>query len=354
MKRLKQLFEMLPNVDTLVITSEKNRMYFTSFKSTFGYLLLNRKGNIFITDYRYYEMALCLTEYGIEVVPAGSGKMTEVLLASLNKYNTKTVGYEDTEMTVRDFENFKLKLENYTLVPVGKEIAEVRVNKTEEELQIITKAQEITDKTFSKILKFIKCGMSEVDIAIEMEHQIKLLGGDGTAFDTIIASGENSSKPHAHPTQKLLHNGDAVTIDFGARYKGYCSDMTRTFFIGEPSAKLLSIYNTVLNAQQLALNAIKPGVICNTIDKIARDHIAENGYGEYFTHNLGHGVGIDIHESPAFGMTNESILQPNTVITVEPGIYITGLGGVRIEDMVIVTKDGINDLTKSSKEIIIL
>lgn len=354
MKRLNKLFELLPDIDSFVITSEKNRMYFTNFKSTFGYLVLNRKGNIFITDYRYYEMAQYLTGFGIEVVPAASGKINETLLNALNKFNTKTIGYEDTEMTVNDFESFKVKLEGFSLHPIGKEIAQIRIDKTEEEIGYITSAQAITDKVFSKILKFVKEGMTELDIAVEIEHQIKLLGGDGTAFDTIVASGVNSSKPHAHPTTKVICKGDAITLDFGARYKGYCSDMTRTFFLDEPDAKLLNIYNIVLNAQQLALEAVKPGIVCNTIDKIARDFIADNGYGEFFTHGLGHAVGINIHERPAFSPNCEDILQPNTVITVEPGIYVVGLGGVRIEDMVVVTKNGINDLTTSTKEIIIL
>jgi Xaa-Pro aminopeptidase len=261
MKNTNKLFELAVGVDAILVTSQKNRFYFTGFSSTAGYLLLTKTHNIFITDFRYGEMASSLQKDGIEVI-INSGKATfETLNKKCNEYNVKTIGFEDTEMTVAEYAQLKNEFPGFSFMGVGNYINKVREIKTEEELGYIMKAQSITDKVFKYMCNFIKPEMTELDLAVELECQIRKNGGDVLAFDTIIASGENSSKPHAHPTMKKIQNGDPVTMDFGAKYNGYCSDMTRTIFVGKPSAQMKNIYEIVLKAQNNALNNLKPGLL---------------------------------------------------------------------------------------------
>ena len=355
MKNTDRLFE-LSKVDAALIISEKNRLYFTGFASTFGYLVLMRDNkNIFITDPRYYEMAQSLEADGVEVIQISNGiSATDTLVEIFNQYGIKTVGYEDTELTVSEHSDLKAKLKGFKLAPVGKEINYVRSFKTTEEIEYIKKAQSITDIAFSKILDFIKPGVTEKDIAIELEYIMMKNGAEGLAFDTIIASGVNSSKPHAHPTDKVIETGDPVTMDFGARYHGYCSDMTRTVFVGEPSEELRKIYNVVLLAQKMGINNAYNGMTGKEFDSFCREVIKSNGYGDYFTHSTGHSLGIDIHETPTASMRSTDTISAKQFITCEPGIYIPGVGGVRIEDLLLVEQDSVIDLTTSDKNIIIL
>ena len=224
--------------------------------------------------------------------------------------------------------------------------------KTEEELTYLARAEEIGDKAFEKLLKVVKPGMTELEVAAELEYLMKKEGAEDLSFNTIIASGLNSSMPHAIPGYKKLEVGDFVTCDFGCKYKGYCSDMTRTFVLGKASEKQKEIYNVVLKAQLAGLAAVKAGVSGSSVDKVSRDIIAEAGYGEYFGHGLGHSVGLFIHESPRLSPSDDTILQAGMIETVEPGIYVPGFGGVRIEDMVVVTEDGCRNLAHSPKELI--
>jgi len=355
MKDTKRLFELCSGVDAILVTSQKNRFYFTNFSSTAGYLLLSKKGNVFVTDFRYAEMAAPLKNEGVEVIITEAGRTSgQIINEKIDEFGIKTMGFEDTEMTYADYQRYKAAFEKVELVPVGKDIEFVRRYKTQEELDNIAKAQAITDKVFDHMLTVIKPGLTEIDLAVELECTIRRLGGDGIAFDTIIASGENSSKPHAHPTTKKIVNGDPVTMDFGAKFNGYCSDMTRTVFVGSVSDEMKKIYETVLAAQMNVLNNMKPGMTGKELDALARDLITEAGYGQYFQHSTGHSLGLDIHESPNLSSLCDIIFEPTMLGTVEPGIYVAGLGGVRIEDLVIFTQDGIKDLTTSSKEIIIL
>ena len=354
MKTTDRLFE-LSNVDAALIISEKNRLYFTGFASTFGYLVLMRGKNIFITDPRYYEMAQSLENEGVEVVQIASGiSATDTLVDIFKQHGINTVGYEDTELTVSEHLTLKEKLKGYKLVPIGKDINCVRSFKTETEIEYIKKAQSITDIAFTKILKVIKPGITEKDIAIELEYIMAKNGAEGLAFDTIIASGVNSSKPHAHPTNKVIEPGDPVTMDFGARYHGYCSDMTRTVFVGEPTEELHKIYNIVLLAQKMGINNAYCGMGGKELDSLCREVIKSNGYEQYFTHGTGHSLGIDIHETPSANMRSTDTLQAKQFITCEPGIYIPGVGGVRIEDLLLIEQDSVIDLTTSDKNIIIL
>lgn len=354
--KIKKFFELIPDIDAVLIISQKNRLYFSEFSGTSGILVLTRDSASYITDFRYYEMAKdTMANTNINVFLASTvAKSYETAAELLENVNAKTVGFEDTELTYSESQKLFERFSNFHFVPVGKEISLTRQFKNEYEIECITKAQQITDKAFAKVLTQISSGMTEIDLAAELEYLMRKFGADGTAFDTIIASGANSSKPHAHPTSKQIVNGDPITMDFGAKYKGYCSDMTRTVFLGKPSAEIKKIYNIVLSAQQEVLSNIKAGMTGKEVDALARQVIVANGYPNHFNHGLGHSLGIDVHEPPTSSMGSDDILLPNMLQTVEPGIYVSGMGGVRIEDLVVIKEDKIIDLTTSSKEIIIL
>jgi len=355
MKNTDKLFS-LAKVDAILVISEKNRFYFTEFASTFGYLVLmpsNR--SVFITDPRYYEMAQSLQHDGVEVRQIANGaNVTGMVADLLREINATTLGFEDTELTVCDYESLKEQLSEFEFTPVGKHINYVRSFKSAQEIEYIKKAQSITDKAFSSILGFIRPGVTEREIAIELEYQMQKNGAEGLAFDTIIASGLNSSKPHAHPSDKIIELGDPVTMDFGARYHGYCSDMTRTVFVGDPNEEMRKIYNTVALAQTMGINSTYPGMSGKELDTACRELIKANGYGNCFTHSTGHSLGIDIHEMPYASMRSTDTLSAGQLITCEPGIYVPGVGGVRIEDLLLFEKDRVIDLTTSDKHIIIL
>ena len=355
MKNTDKLFE-LSKVDALLVISEKNRMYFTGFASTFGYLvLLPDNKSVFITDPRYYEMAQSLETDGVKVVQIANGiGAIDTLKEVFAEYNVKTVGYEDTELTVAEFTSLKDDLKEYELAPVGQHINFVRSFKDEQEIEYIKKAQSITDLAFSQLLPLIKVGMTEREIAIELEYLMAKNGAEGLAFDTIIASGVNTSKPHAHPTDKAIELGDPITMDFGARYHGYCSDMTRTIFVGEPSEEMRKIYNVVLLAQKMGITNAYCGIGGKELDSLCREIIKSNGYEQNFTHGTGHSLGIDIHEMPMANARSTDILRAKQFITCEPGIYLPGVGGVRIEDLLLIEQDCVIDLTTSDKNIIIL
>ncbi|MCH5160071.1 MAG: aminopeptidase P family protein [Clostridiales bacterium] len=355
MKNTDKLFE-LNKVDAIVVISEKNRQYFTGFASTFGYLvLLPDNKNVFITDPRYYEMAQSLESDGVIVEQISSGvSAVDTLKDVFAQYAVHRVGYEDTELTVADFSSLKQDLEEFDLLPVGEQINYVRSFKNEQEIEYIKKAQSITDLAFAQVLSLIKAGMTERELAIELEYLMAKNGAEGLAFDTIIASGVNTSKPHAHPTDKVIEVGDAITMDFGARYHGYCSDMTRTIFLGEPSEEMRKIYNIVLLAQKMGINNSYCGIGGKELDSLCREIIKSNGYEDYFTHGTGHSLGIDIHERPTANMRSNDVLHAKQFITCEPGIYLPGVGGVRIEDLLLIEEDCVIDLTTSDKNIIIL
>ena len=268
--------------------------------------------------------------------------------------NTIRVGFENEDISYKQFKTFLDVLDDRIgLMPIGDKINELRIIKSKEEIEKITMAEHIGDMAFSYVKDLIKPGMTEVEVALLLENYMRSHGVSGLSFDTIAASGRNSSLPHAVPTDKKLEEGDFLTMDFGCIYKGYCSDMTRTVFIGkEPSDKQKQVYEIVLKAQLAALDMIKPGVSCYEVDKCARDIIRDAGYGDYFGHGLGHSVGLFIHEEPRFSPKCKDILESGMVITVEPGIYLPGEFGVRIEDLVVVTEDGYRNLAESPKELI--
>jgi Xaa-Pro aminopeptidase len=329
--------------------------------------LFTEKDRYVLTDSRYTEIAgkqakdFCCVDVGAD----GYAKTIKKLLDKAFDKNDINVGFEDESISYKQYKEFA---KEFNLSPLEKSVDSLRMVKSKEEIEKIAKAEEIGDKAFSRIvnrLKLVswsKLEMTEQDIALELEVSMKNLGATGLSFETIAASGENSSMPHAVPTGRRLRAGDFLTMDFGCIYEGYCSDMTRTVFISEydadgcqkkqPTEKQLEVYNTVLKAQLESMKMIKPGVVCSDVDACARKIIADAGYGDYFGHGLGHSVGLFIHEEPRFSKKCDTVLEPGMVITVEPGIYLPGEFGVRIEDLVVVTDDGYKNLTHSVKELV--
>ena len=340
----------------VLITDLVNLRYFTGFTGTTGVALVTEKGKYFLVDFRYVSQA------NDEVVPNGfevvvierpvENKISEILK---NEKITR-LGIEDRNITLSAYNGYVEKYEGIEFVSLGDSFTRIRMIKTELEIDNIRRAAEIADKAFAIILPLIKEGAVENDIKNELEYEMKKLGAEGPSFETIIASNYRSAMPHGVASMKKIDRDGFVKFDFGCFYNGYASDMTRTIYFGEqPSKKHLEIYNTVLEAQLKAISAIKVGVTTRELDKIARDHITSKGYGENFGHGLGHGVGLEIHELPnVSGKAENFVLEENMVITIEPGIYIDGFGGVRIEDDIVVKKDGYEILNNTTKELVII
>jgi len=347
------IFQLNDQIDALLVISQKNRRYFTKFDSTFGYLVITKERKILLTDYRYFEMAQEI-DGDFELVPVGRYDLRNKLNEIFAQTGVKKVGYEDSELTVAEFGVIRDMLPDYEFVPVGHELAELKKIKQQHEIDNIFKAQSITDNTFADILSCIKEGMTEKELSIKIQCLLLKHGGEKNSFDPIVSFGENTSKPHAHPTERKLKKGDNILMDFGCVYDGYCSDMTRTVFFGQPSQQIKNIYDIVLEAQLNVLANIKNGMQCKVVDDFARQVFRKYGAEENFTHALGHGLGVDIHEIPSMHPKNDMILQANMFVTVEPGLYYPGVGGVRIEDLILIEQCSIKNLTTSDKNIIII
>lgn len=352
--RLNNLQEKLKekHLDAVMITNSVNRSYITGFYGTAGYGIVTQDGAFLLTDFRYTQQATKQATY-FEVIQF-EGTPFESINLLLKKHHIKTLGFEDKDITYSQYEQFKEKLETAELIPIEDLIVDLRKIKDEAEISRMKEAARIADLAFSHIIKNIKPGMAELEVAFELEFFMRRNGAKALSFDMIVASGVRSSLPHGVATDKKIETGDLVTLDFGCIFEGYCSDMTRTIGIGTLNEKQKEIYNIVLGAQMKALESVIPGKKGREIDKIARDIIAGYGYEKNFGHGLGHGVGREIHEAPRLSVLGEEILKPGMVVTIEPGIYIEGFGGVRIEDMVVVTQEGIDNLTSSTKELLII
>lgn len=351
---LEKLIAAIPQkLDGVLILSEENRRYFTGFPSSDGILLVTRNGSIFLTDSRYIEEA----RNRVTVCPVEELKNTKIQLPMYcEKFGCGTLGVEGDRMTVNQLSAYRRMLKPVTLTPSKTEeiINGIRAVKTEKEVNCIKRAQGIAEAAFEHILGFIKEGVTEKEIALQLDYFMLRNGAEALSFETIAVSGANSSKPHGVPTDKKVQRGDFITMDYGAVFEGYHSDMTRTVAVGEISSKQAQVYYTVLEAQFRAISVLKAGVKCSDGDKAARDVIADAGYGDYFRHSTGHGVGIEIHETPNLSPKSKTVLTVNNIVTVEPGIYIPGEFGVRIEDMVLIKKNNCENLTKMKKELVIL
>ncbi|MEG1879905.1 MAG: aminopeptidase P family protein [Oscillospiraceae bacterium] len=346
----KKLLEMLKNVDAVLLTSPHNMRYFSEFDGGEGYVLICKHARYVLVDSRYTEMATLMAK-DFSVIEF-SGNLFEKLQDIIKENNVKSIGFEDFELSFSTYKKFLDELKNVELLPLLSEIDALRMVKSPEEIAKMEIAEEIGVKAFLHILKYLKIGVSESDIATEIEYSMRKNGGSGTSFDTIVVSGAKSSLPHGKPDEKKLEYGDFVTMDFGCKYNGYCSDMTRTIVMGQASDEQKKIYNVVKDAQTAGLSAIRAGILGKDADTVARKVIEDSGYGKYFGHSLGHGVGLCIHELPNLSPKSEITLLENMVVTCEPGIYIPSFGGVRIEDMVVVKTESVVNLTKLSKELI--
>lgn len=339
-------------VEAVLLSDQYTIRYSTGYTGDTGKVFVSKSKRVILTDSRYITQAKEETK-DWEIVEINKNLSYAMAIASLLEDTRVTaLGFEEKNISYYEFTQFQEKIEKVIWVPISTYLDRIRSIKTENEILLLAKAEEIGDMAFQHILNFLRVGVSELDVAAEIEYFMKKNGATKLSFDTIVASGENSAKPHAVPSHKELEKGDFVTMDFGCVYEGYCSDMTRTIVIGQADERQKEIYNLVLSAQQAALEEIKAGLTGAQVDKVARDKIAAAGYGEYFGHGLGHSVGLYIHEEPRLSPAETTVLEENMIETVEPGIYIPDFGGVRIEDMVVVKKDGCQNLTNSYKELI--
>ena len=338
-----------------LIMSEENICYFTSFHSSNGYLVVTGEKAYFFTDSRYIEAAQNKITSCDEVLLLKS--MKEELVPFIASLNKSELFVEAERITLSRYTELKSLFSGVTVNGNGeldKKISEIRTVKKDEQVNTIIKAQRIAEKAFDYILTFIKEGVTEKEVALTLEYFMLKNGADALSFDTIAVSGKNSSMPHGVPTDKKIEKGDFITMDYGAVCDFYHSDMTRTVAVGEVSSKQIEVYETVLKAQEEAFRVMKAGVPCKDVDKAARDTIVNAGYGVYFGHGLGHGVGVEIHELPSLNPSSGAILEVGNIVTNEPGIYLPGEFGVRIEDMALITEDGYENLTLSEKKLIVL
>ncbi len=368
-KRINGLEDLIikEKLDGVILTDGYNIHYLSGYKGHTGCMLVLHEKKYILTDSRYTEQ-VGLEASDFECVDIGldgyskcinniiQNKSKESNDKSSNETSRFKLGFENEHISYKQHkafaDTFGVCVE---LVPLDNKVDALRMLKDEYEIECIAKAESIGDEAFSHMLEFIQEGLTEKQIALELEYVMKSLGADGLSFDTIAASGPNSSLPHAVPTDRKLQDGDFLIMDFGCIYKGYCSDMTRTVFIGEnPTEKQMEVYTVVLKAQREALKLVKPGAKCSDIDACARKIISDAGYGEYFGHGLGHSVGLYIHEEPRCSRKCDTILEAGMTMTIEPGIYLPGEFGVRIEDLVIVTEDGYRNLTSSEKNLFLL
>ncbi len=337
-------------LEAVVILSPYNRRYLSGFTGTSGSLLITQDKSLLITDFRYIQQANDQVQ-DFEVINQ-EGPMLGKINEQIKEGQYKKVGVETHLITYNEYQ--ALNTDAVELSSIEGVIETIRMIKDEFEIKQIQKAADIVDETYEHILKWVKPGMTENEVNNEMEMFMRSKGATCSSFDTIVASGHRGALPHGVASNKVIEEGDMITLDFGALYEGYVSDVTRTFAIGEPKEEMKKIYNIVLEAQLAALEQIKPGMTGKEADTIARDVIKSYGYGEQFGHSLGHGIGLEVHEGPALSQKSDIVLEENMCITLEPGIYVDGLGGVRIEDDVLVTKNGLQRFTKSSKDLIIL
>ena len=342
------------NLDAFLITSPINQFYFTRFRFTDGLVLILREEAYLLTDSRYIEAAQTEAKDCKVVLFT---RMLETLQELFQKHQVRTVVTERSRITLAEWGALKKYLTKQEWIDsslLDEEIDALRMIKTPEELMSLKSAQQITEGAFEKMLHFLRPGVSEREAALEIEFYMKKHGASEISFDLIVIAGKKTSMPHGVPGDECLQYGDFVTMDTGAVVDGMHADMTRTIAIGSVTDEQRQIYETVRKAQENAIAAVKEGVACREVDEAARSVIRDAGYGDYFGHSTGHSVGLEIHEKPGFAPRSEAIAQENMVITVEPGIYLPGKFGVRIEDMVRVTKNGCENLTKAEKNLIIL
>jgi Xaa-Pro aminopeptidase len=350
-ERARELFENF-DIDALLVTSSSNRLYMSGFTGSSGVLLITKQDSILVTDFRYKTQgAEQAKDYKLSIhtapIPEEIAKLTKEL-------SIKKLGFEQDHVSFSQYRTYdnQLKSAGAQLIPVSGLVEKLRLIKDESEIKIVKDAASIADAAFSHIIEFIRPGLTEREVSNELEFFMRKNGAVSSSFDIIVASGYRSALPHGVASDKVIETGELVTLDFGAYYKGYCSDITRTVAIGDVSDELKEIYQVVYEAQMLGMKGIRPGMTGKEADALTRDYIASKGYGDYFGHSTGHGIGLDVHEGPALSAKSDTVLEPGMLVTVEPGIYISGVGGVRIEDDALITKEGNESLTHSTKNLL--
>ena len=354
MNHIEQIASRLPEygLDAMLITSQSGERYALGFHGE-GLLLVTREGAHYTTDGRYIEAAReNIAGAEVALVTAGSGHLAQAR-AYIEEKGLHNVGFESGAMTVDAHRRYTQELP-CILTPAQPLLDSLRSAKDPEEQEVMRRAQQVTDEAFKAILSFIRPGMTEREIAARLVYELLSRGGERVSFDPIVASGANGSMPHAVPGDQVVDTGMFITMDFGCVVDGYCSDMTRTVALGQPTEEMEQVYSTVLAAQKAGINAARAGVTGREVDAAARRVITEAGYGEYFTHSFGHSLGVDIHESPNASPSESAVLPAGAVISAEPGIYIPGRFGVRIEDVLILKEGGCEVITRSPKHLIVL
>lgn len=339
------------NVDAMLITDFINVTYLTGFTGDSSYLILDRDGEVLLSDSRY-DVQIADECPGLDVVSRRAPTpMSEILLKTVRRRKISTLGIEADSMTVATREEFSAALTGVELAHTAGVVSELRQIKDRSEVKVIRASLAIAERAFSVIRSSLRDDQTEREIAFNLEHQIRLFGGDGCSFEPIVAAGHRAALPHAHPQDRMIGDDDLLLIDWGAVHQGYMSDLTRVLVTGKMSPKLERIYGVVLNAQQRAIESIRPGVTIGDVDAAARSIIHDAGFGSKFGHGLGHGFGLEIHENPRMAPGQSQPLKVGMVVTVEPGIYLPNWGGVRIEDDVLVTKTGCEVLSNVPKEL---
>lgn len=353
MNHLEHIAAHLDGLDAILLTSEANCYYAAGFMGE-GIALVTRRGSWYFTDSRYTEAAdKAIGDAAVIREVSREKPFSALINEALAASGAEKVGFEDQRMTVAEHAVYSEKL-HCTLTPASALMTELRSSKDEEELSCMTAAQRIAEGALAQILKEIRPGMTEKEIAARLNYLMVSAGAEKTSFDTIVASGPNGSMPHAVPGMRKVREGDFITMDFGCVYKGYCSDMTRTVALGQPSDEMRNVYDIVLQAQLAGIAAARAGVTGAAIDGAARKVIQDAGYGSCFGHSFGHSLGIDIHEAPNAAPGNDKPMPDGAVISAEPGIYLPGRFGVRIEDVMILRPDGAQVITKAPKALLVL
>ncbi len=340
-------------VDGLLLTSRYSRHYGAEFDIAEAVAVVSKQGCRYFTDSRYIESASNSIQ-GFEVLEINNQVgFIQRINEAIRDFGITTLGYEEAYLTAGELQAYEKAL-HAKLTPFNEKIYGFRAQKEDWELELMKKAQSITDKAFAEVLTRIRVGMTELELQAELIYCLYKNGGTGLAFDPIVVSGPNTSMPHGVAGERRIQAGDFITMDFGAAYMGYCSDMTRTVAVGFATEEMKKVYSVVLEAQQKAIAATKAGVIGKEIDGIARKVISDAGYGDYFGHGYGHSLGLEIHEAPNLNARNDKPMPAGAVCSAEPGIYLPGKFGVRIEDVTILTEDGNIDITRSPKNLIIV
>jgi Xaa-Pro aminopeptidase len=336
-------------LDAFVVGFAPNVRYLTGFTGSNGMALVLPHRAVFLTDPRYRIQAGQEVDCPARVV---SGPMLPHVVALLRRAKSKRVGFEKARMSVEAYLTLKDAMPmRSSLEPVAGWIERQRMLKSKQELSAIRRSVELNSRAFEQALRRIRPGMRESELAAELDYRVRRCGADGPAFDTIVAGGARTALPHAHPTGAELRRGQLVLVDMGAMLDGYASDMTRMLFLGRPDARVKHAYSAVLEAQLAAIDAVRAGVKAHGVDRAARRVLARHGLGPSFVHSTGHGLGLEIHEPPRVGKNDQTVLEKGMTITIEPGVYIEGFGGIRIEDTVAVTERGCEVLTPTSKEL---